>query len=76
MAKLGAAALVCACLPPTAAAQPPEPATPALIDRALASGAIGDARANLLRVYALTNDSRLPAAYESDTPWRGTALAQ
>ena len=76
MAKLGAAALVCACLPPSAAAQPPEPATPALIDRALEAGTIDNERANQLRVYALTNDPRLPAAYESDTPWRGTALAR
>ena len=62
-----------ACLPATAVAQP---ATPALIDRAVASGAIDEERADALRVYALTNDPRLPAAYRSDTPWRGTALAR
>ena len=64
-----------ACRRPRRRGHPSRPRLP-LIDRALEAGAIGDARANLLRVYALTNDSRLPAAYESDTPWRGTALAQ
>ena len=63
--------VVLACMPTTASAQP---ATPDLIERAAESGAIDNERANLLRVYALTNDPRLPEAYESDTPWRGTLL--
>ena len=52
----------------------PEPATPDLIDRAEDSGAIDLERASLLRVYALSGDPRLPEAYESNRPWRGTML--
>ena len=36
------------------------------------AGAIDNERANLYRVYALKGDPRLPAAYESDTPFDGT----
>jgi hypothetical protein len=54
----------------------PEPATPDLIDRAEDSGAIDLERASLYRVYALSGDPRLPAAYESNRPWRGTQLGQ
>ena len=68
--------LACACLPMPAHAQAPEPATPELIERALDRGAIDSERANLLRVYALSADSRLPEAYRSRTPWRGTLLAR
>ena len=52
----------------------PEPATPDLIDRAQERGAIDLERASLLRVYALNRDPRLPEAYESNRPWRGTLL--
>jgi len=50
----------------------PEPSSPDLIDRAQEVGTIDNERANLYRVYALTNDARLPAAYESSTPFDGT----
>jgi hypothetical protein len=68
--------LACVWAPSLAQAQAPEPATPELIDRAVDRGTIDDRRANVLRVYALRGDSRLPAAYKSDTPWRGTLLAR
>lgn len=50
----------------------PEPASPDLIDRAQEAGRIDNETANLYRVYALKGDSRLPAAYESNTPFDGT----
>ena len=74
--QIAVVALAAAVLTTPAGAAASEPATPELIDRALASGAIDNERANVLRVYALTNDPRLPAAFRSDTPWRGTALAR
>lgn len=61
-------------LPASAAAQVNKPSTPKLIERAQERGAIGLERANLLRVYALRGDPRLPAAYQSSTPWRGTMV--
>ena len=73
------ATLLTLLVPATAGAQQPAPAvglpapsTPDLIDRAQEAGRIDNERANLYRVYALKNDSRLPAAYESDTPFDGT----
>ena len=61
---------------PAAAQQPPQadasPATPDLIEQAEERGAIDFERANLYRLYALNGDPRLPAAYESEIPWRGT----
>jgi len=51
-----------------------EAATPDLIDRAEERGAIDLERASLLRLYALRGDPRLPEAYESNRPWRGTIL--
>ncbi len=54
----------------------PEPTTPVLIDRAQEAGTLSLERANLLRVYALTGDDRLPAIYESDTPADGTLLVR
>ena len=59
----------------TSAPVTPEPATPSLIDRAEESGAIDLERASLLRLYALRGDPRLPEAYESNGPWRGTMVA-
>ncbi|MEK6228905.1 MAG: hypothetical protein AABM31_06220 [Actinomycetota bacterium] len=53
-----------------------EPSSPDLIERAEDSGAIDLERANLYRLYALSGDSRLPDAYQSSTPWRGTLLAE
>ncbi len=54
----------------------PESPTPVLIDRAQEEGALSFERANLLRVYAITGDQRLPAAYESDAPFDATLLLQ
>ncbi len=77
-ALIGAAAALAA---PTAASGQilsspltPRPATPDLIDRAQERGTIDLERASLYRVYALSDDPRLPAAYESTRPWRGTLL--
>ncbi len=50
-----------------------EPATPELIDAALAAGRIDLARATELRVDALQGRD-LPHAFESDTPWEGTLV--
>ena len=51
-----------------------KPATPDLIERAEDRNAIDLERASLYRVYALSGDSRLPAAYRSTRPWRGTLV--
>lgn len=47
-------------------------ATPQLIEGARASGAIDDDTAALYLAYALRAPDKLPAAYRSDAPWRGT----
>lgn len=47
-----------------------------LIDQAQDKGTLSLERANLYRVYVLTGDDRLPAAYESDTPADATFLAR
>ena len=52
----------------------PEPPSPVLIDRAQDDGALSLERATLYRVYAVTDDDRLPAAYESEAPFDGTFL--
>ena len=69
---LALAALALVVLPASAEGQPPERPTPALIERALDSGRIDLERANLLRLYALRGDPRLPAEYRGDRPWDGT----
>lgn len=46
--------------------------TPALIDRAEASGRISRAEWAQNLAYALTAPDRLPPAYRSDVPWDGT----
>jgi hypothetical protein len=48
------------------------PATPVLIERARGRGAISGYKANLYLAYALAKPGRLPEAFRSDTPWRGT----
>ena len=52
----------------------PQPPTPVLIDRAQDDGTLSLERASLYRVYAVTGDERLPAAYRSDVPFDGTFL--
>ena len=52
----------------------PEPPTPVLIDRAQDAGTLSFEQASLYRVYAVTGDERLPAAYKSDAPFDGTFL--
>jgi len=54
----------------------PELASPALIDQAQDRGALSLERANLYRVYALTGDDRLPAAYDSDVHADATFLVR
>lgn len=54
----------------------PEASSPVLIDQAQDKGTLSLERANLYRVYVLTGDDRLPAAYESDTPADATFLAR
>ncbi|MQB01032.1 MAG: hypothetical protein GEU78_12180 [Actinobacteria bacterium] len=55
---------------------PPTPtqrvATPVLIDEARRGGQISRFRADLYLAYALAAPGRLPAAYRSEAPWRGT----
>lgn len=75
--RLVAAGLVLAGTMVTAAAQVEAAggsrmATPQLIEEARASGAIDDDTAALYLAYALRAPDRLPEAYRSDVPWRGT----
>jgi hypothetical protein len=46
--------------------------TPRLLNRAVADGAVSRAQADLYLVYALGGDERLPSAFRSSAPWRGT----
>jgi len=49
--------------------------TPQLIERAEARGEIGTRQASLYLAYALAAPDKVPAAYRSDVPWRGTLYA-
>jgi Ca2+-binding RTX toxin-like protein len=46
--------------------------TPELIENAVRDGRINRRVANLFLAYALAAPNKLPAAYRSDVPWRGT----
>ena len=48
------------------------PTTPELIDAAVTSGEITEAQGALYLTWAFSAPARVPAAYVSDTPWRGT----
>ncbi|MGH2710070.1 MAG: hypothetical protein ACRDH9_02565 [Actinomycetota bacterium] len=56
---------------PSAATTPPEPATPILIERGVERGDLDRAAADLLLVAAIRGKP-VPAAYESETPFRAT----
>ncbi len=59
-------------VPANAVAMRLRPATPYLIDAALASGSITRAQATLYRAWALVRPEALPAEFVSPTPWDGT----
>jgi hypothetical protein len=46
--------------------------TPQLLNRAVADGSLSRVQADRYLLYALGGDDRLPAAYRSTAPWRGT----
>ncbi len=50
----------------------PAGSTPSLIEDAVARGEIDRATADRYLAYALLDTGRLPAAYRSSVPWRGT----
>jgi hypothetical protein len=52
--------------------RPERPSTPDLIERARDRGEISRYRADLYLAYALGRPDKLPRAFASDTPWRGT----
>jgi hypothetical protein len=68
-----ALALTAALLTPSAVASTaPRLATPDLLDRAVATGSMDRATADLYLAYAFSNDERLPDRYVSKVPWDGT----
>jgi hypothetical protein len=70
---LPALALAAALLTPTAVASTaPRLATPDLLDRAVATGSLDRATADLYLAYALVDHERLPARFVSEVPWDGT----
>jgi hypothetical protein len=52
------------------------PATPELIDAALARGEISTGRRLLYLTYAVYEPDSLPKEFHSDVPWRGTMLVR
>jgi hypothetical protein len=84
LVALAGTALAAAVLVPQAGAAPaasssasiagalPAGSTPALIDAALRRGDIDRATADRYLAYAVGRPARLPAAYRSSVPWRGT----
>jgi hypothetical protein len=84
LVALAGAALAATLIVPQAAAAParatssstaggvPAGSTPALIDAAFRSGDIDRATADRYLAYAIGRPARLPAAYRSSVPWRGT----
>lgn len=56
----------------SSAGQFSRPPSPVLIDLALRSGTLDAATGNLYLAYALAAPRKLPAAYQSDTPFHGT----
>lgn len=80
-AAVSLAAVACLPTPHAAAATRDEVArpataavasTPELLDRAIAAGELAPDTAARYLAYALGDPSRLPEAYRSEAPWRGT----
>jgi hypothetical protein len=76
LAVLILAAILAALLPSATTASAgrgePELPTPALLEREVAQGRLDRAEADLYLAYAFGAPGKLPAAYRSDVPWRGT----
>jgi hypothetical protein len=54
------------------AEDPSRPSTPRLLNRAVADGSVSRTQADRYLLYALGGDDRLPPAFRSSAPWRGT----
>jgi hypothetical protein len=72
LALLGVLVASATPIPAPAASEGPRPPTPVLLERAVASGELDRATADVYLAQALVDQSGIPARWRSDTRWEGT----